>query len=65
MKTIIDTRSNVQSAADLIQFFEEIAALGYDLDTLHLHTKDGDLDKLTFEQERLSDGSLVWNVAIS
>jgi len=64
MKKVIDTKE-IQTAADLLQYFEEIEALGYDLDTIYLYTQQADVNSASFVEERLSDGSLVWNVAIN
>ena len=64
MKKVIHTKE-IQTAADLLQYFEEIEALGYDLDTIHLYTQQADVNSASFVEERLSDGPLVWNVAIN
>jgi hypothetical protein len=63
MQKVIDKRE-IHTAADLLRYIEEVQALGYDLSTMYLHTSEADIGSVAFIEEKLSDGSLVWNLKL-
>lgn len=64
MQTVIDKRG-IQTAADLLRLIEEVRALGYDLETMHIRFPDeADVNDVALVQERLTDRSLVWNLKL-
>lgn len=63
MLKVIDKRE-IQTAQDLLRYLEEVEALGWDLGTIHLHTAGADIGSVALIEEKLSDGSLVWNLKL-